>query len=85
MAVVEHDADGVVADRLEPQNADAGRAGDELALLGRMALHLGRGAFDAQQFRRQAKRLAVVELNSRIFSARLRRISVALTAGRLAL
>src|SRR6185312_8856204 len=49
VAVVEHDADGVVADR------------HELALFGRMALHLGGRAFDAQQFRRQAEMGAVVE------------------------
>ena len=33
VTIVEHNTDGIIADLLEPQNADSRRAGDELALL----------------------------------------------------
>ena len=59
--IVEDDAHGVIADRLDGDDADMGAPGDQRLLAGAVALHLGRRAFDAQIFRRQAKPRAVVE------------------------
>src|SRR5579864_901052 len=62
--VVEDDADGVVADRLDRHDLHVAPARDDL--LGRrpaMAHHLGRRALDAQIFGRQRAMLAVREVD----------------------
>src|SRR4051812_27730494 len=51
MQVVEHQPHGVIADRDDFQNRDIALAADGLALLRRMALHLGARAAHAQIFR----------------------------------
>ncbi len=79
MQIVELDADGVIADRLDRQDADMRAARDQLLLAGPMALDLGRRAFDPQIFRRQAETLAVLEIDLETLSACLRRISVGQT------
>src|SRR5476649_887181 len=64
MLVVEDDADRVVADRLDGVDRDV--AATRYQLLGgraAMALHLGRRAFDAEVFRRQAALHAVGEID----------------------
>src|SRR5262249_25563539 len=61
--IVELDLDSVIADGLELENADMHAAGDDLLLRRAMALHLGRGAFDAQEFRWIGEMRAVVEID----------------------
>src|SRR5262249_2700177 len=61
--VVELDAQRVVANRLDLENADLAALGDDLLLAGPMAHHLGRWAFDAQIFGGVLEGLAVVELD----------------------
>src|SRR5471032_2201080 len=61
--IVELDAQRVVADRLDSQDADMGAAVDELLLRRVVALHLGRRALDAEIFGSQAEALAVVEID----------------------
>ena len=63
MQIVELDAHGVIADRLEVEDADLGALGDDRLLPGAVALHLGRRALDPQIFGRQAEALAVVEFD----------------------
>src|SRR5688500_7089325 len=63
MAVVEHDADGVVADRLDGGDLHMAAAGHDLLLAGSVALHLGRRALDAQVLGRQRVGDAVGELD----------------------
>ena len=58
VAVVEDDAHGVIADRLEPADGDVLLAADGDALLGRMALHLGRWRQDPEHL--SAERVALV-------------------------
>src|SRR5206468_2601029 len=67
--VVEYDAYGIVADRLDLDDLHMTTAGDDLLLARPMALHFGRGAFDAQVFGWQCVRTAVGEfdLQSRFF------------------
>src|SRR5919107_95862 len=62
MTVVEHDADGVVADRLDGGDLHMAAAGHDLLLAGAVALHLGRRALDAQVLGRQ--RVGVPSENS---------------------
>src|SRR5690606_13656498 len=61
MAVVEGEAHGVVADRIDSGDRYVALAADGLALLGTVPLNLGRGAEDAQQLGRDIVGDAVVE------------------------
>src|SRR5690349_50841 len=61
MAVIEDDADGVVADRIEPDDPDAFLAGHRDLLAGSVTLDLGARAFDAQKLGRQLEPAAIVE------------------------
>src|SRR5439155_14891917 len=61
--VVELDADGVVADRLDAHDADMAAAGDDGLLAGAVALHLGGGTLDPQQLGRIAELRIVVEVD----------------------
>ena len=61
--VVELDADGVMADRLDRHDADIAPARDDGLLARAMAMHFRRRAFHAQQFRRVLVGIAVVELD----------------------
>src|SRR5208282_6932779 len=61
VAVVEHEFDCVVADRLDVDDNDVLLAGDDPLLARRMALDLGAWAFDAQALGGQADGFAVVE------------------------
>src|SRR6266851_863378 len=61
--VVEQDTNGVVADRLDRGDFHVTAAGDDLLLAGPVALHFGRGAFDAQIFGRQGVGAAIGELD----------------------
>ena len=74
--IVEQDAHGVVADRLQAGDPDLGAAGDQLLLLGTMALTSAEGLSTRSS---SAGRRNVTPLSksiSRIFSAWRRRISV---------
>jgi hypothetical protein len=75
MAVVEDDADGVVADGLEADDAYPALAARADLLGGAMALHLGGRALDPQELGRIAERAAVVEFDLEPRSSRLTRIS----------
>ncbi|CCV13693.1 hypothetical protein MESS4_590056 [Mesorhizobium sp. STM 4661] len=59
--IVESDADGIVADRLDLEDRDVALTGNGHALFGRMALHFGRRRGDTQKLRRQFERLMVGE------------------------
>src|SRR5690606_2409406 len=59
--IVEFYPDGVVPDRLQPHDADMAAPRNDLLLACTMALHFGGGAFNAQEFRRKLKSLAVRE------------------------
>ena len=77
MQVVELDADGVIAHRLDTDNADMAAAGDNF-LAGRVvALDLGRGALDAQELGRESEAPAIIEVDLeglvRLLQANLRR------------
>src|SRR3546814_3522727 len=61
MQVIELQAHGVVADRLDLHDADMAAPGDDLLLARPVALHLGRGALHAQELGRIAEGLAGVE------------------------
>src|SRR5262249_28878248 len=61
--VVEYDAHRVVADRLQVDDSDLSPTRDQLLLAGTMALDFGRRALHAEEFRRKAKRHAIVEVN----------------------
>jgi hypothetical protein len=61
MHVVEDELDGVVADRLDPDDLDVALARHRLALGGAVALHLGRGARDPQIFGRKLEGDPVIE------------------------
>src|SRR3546814_17984424 len=61
MQVIELQAHGVVADRLDLHDADMAAPGDDLLLARPVALHLGRGALPAQELGRIAEGLAGVE------------------------
>ena len=63
MQVVEVDADGVIADRLDIQDADMAAAGDDGLLARTVALDLRRRAFDPQKLGRERKGLAVLEVD----------------------
>src|SRR5215208_2050365 len=63
VAIIEHDADGVVADRLDGGDLHMAAAGYDLLLAGSMALHFGRRALDAQILGRQRVGDAVGELD----------------------
>src|SRR6185503_8044648 len=63
VAVVEQDADGVVADRLDRVDADVLFADHRRAADPAVALRLSRRRLDAQQLRGKAQRLAVVEFD----------------------
>src|SRR6476620_6895496 len=52
MHIVEPDPDVVIADRINRENGDVALAANRLAFGLRMALQLGGGAGDAEQFRR---------------------------------
>src|SRR5215470_4847535 len=59
--VVEGEPRGVIADRVDLEDRDLALARYGLALVRRMALHLGARAFDAQVFGRQRKAFAALE------------------------
>src|SRR5579883_2117131 len=59
--IVELDADSVIADRLDLENADLGAAMDELFLARPVPLHFGGRALDAEILGREAKPRAVIE------------------------
>src|SRR5260370_1411222 len=61
--IVELDPDGVVADRLQFEDADMGALADDRLLPGAVPLQFGRRAFDPQIFGRQAETLAVIEFD----------------------
>lgn len=61
MHVVEDEADGVIADRIDLDDLDILLARHELALLGMMALHFRARALDPQVLGRQLETLAIVE------------------------
>src|SRR5262249_34780598 len=61
--VVELDADGVVADRLDAHDADMAAAGDDGLLSGAVALDFRRGAFDPAQAGGILELRAVVEID----------------------
>src|SRR5262249_15608326 len=63
MHVVEYQPNRVVADRLDFEDHDITLAGDGLALVRGMPLHLGARAVDAQEFGRKFEHLAGVERN----------------------
>src|ERR1700722_11796352 len=57
MEIVEGDAYGIIADRLDLEDGDVALARNGDALLRRMPLHFRRRRGDTQQFRRQFERL----------------------------
>src|SRR5262249_56408888 len=57
MAIVEDDAHGVIADRFQVLDLDVAFLSDRYALLGGVALHLGRRAPHAQHLCRQLEGL----------------------------
>src|SRR5690606_2486925 len=59
--VVEAQPHGIGADRLDADDADMAPAGHQGLLSRAMALDLGRGTFNAQEFRREAELLAIGE------------------------
>ena len=59
--IVEDQPHGVIADRLDFQDHHIALARHGLALVGRMALHLGARAFHAQIFGRQGETVAALE------------------------
>jgi hypothetical protein len=61
VAVVEHQLDGVIADRLDIADVDVLLAGLQHRLLGAVAAHFGRRRMHAQVFAGQFEALAVVE------------------------
>ena len=63
MHVVEFKPHRIIADRLNFQNHHIPLARNGLALVGRMALHLGARTFHAQIFRRQREAAAALESN----------------------
>ena len=71
MAVIEEDAHGVIAHRLQPRDLDVLLAAHRHLLAGGMALHFGAGAFDAQIFGGKLKTVAILESDG---ERRLRRI-----------
>src|SRR3982074_2267228 len=60
MHVVEDEPHRVIADRGHLEDGDVLLACDSFAFVGRMALHLGAGAFDAQVFGIEVESLAVI-------------------------
>ena len=74
--VVENDADGVVADRLDVDDVHVPAAADDLLLARPMSLHLGRRALDAQVLGRQRKGAAIGELDLERASSLMSRSSV---------
>jgi hypothetical protein len=71
MTVVEDDADGVIADRLEAGDRHILLAGDGDLLAGAVAFHLGAWALDPEILGREAVAGAVVEGNLEAPAARL--------------
>src|SRR5260370_37682192 len=63
MHVVEHQPNGIVADRLDLEDGDVALAGNRLALVRGMSLDFGARAVDAQEFGGKFERLAGVEDN----------------------
>src|SRR5690242_13740290 len=61
MAIIEDDSDGVVADRIEPDDPDAFLAGHRDLLAGTVTLDLGARTFDSQKLGRQLEAGAVLE------------------------
>src|SRR4051812_32457709 len=61
--IVELDADRVMPHGLEGENTDMAAARDGLLLTRTVALHFGRGAFDAQELRRIDEAAAIVEVD----------------------
>src|ERR1043166_1039715 len=61
MQVVEHEAHGIIADRLHFEDRDISLAGNGLALVGRVTLHLGARALDPQVLGGKSEALAAVE------------------------
>src|SRR5699024_8742823 len=59
MQIIEHDLYRIAADRLDGHDAHVPAPGDDLLLAGTVSLNFCRGAFDAQQLRRQRDALPV--------------------------
>ena len=68
MQIVEYQPHRVIADRMHLHNLHIALAGDDAALGGRMALHLGAWTADAQVFGRQFEAFTVVELDRESFA-----------------
>src|SRR5436190_16048283 len=69
MQIVEHQTHGIVADWMQFENSHIFFAGDSLALIRRMPLHLGTGTLHAQVFGSQVEALAVLECDGQYFAA----------------
>jgi hypothetical protein len=65
--IVEGEADGVIADRFDADDADVAAAGDGLFLIGAVALDFGARAFDAEVFGGEHEVAAVVEGDLELF------------------
>jgi hypothetical protein len=63
MHVVEHEAHGVIADRMDFEDLHAALAADELALVRVVALHFGARTFDAKIFGRKLEPFVIFERN----------------------
>ena len=61
MQIIKSNADRVMPHGLDPHDADMAPAGDNHLLPRPMPLHLGRGGFNAEIFRRQRESAVIVE------------------------
>jgi hypothetical protein len=61
MHIVEPDSDSIIADGINGENGHVALAADRFAFRFGMTLHFGGWAGDAEQFRRETERLAIVK------------------------
>src|SRR5690606_38505934 len=59
--------DGIIADCLQPHDADMAPSRDELLLAGAVPLHLGGGAFHTQKLRRETETFAIGKADGESF------------------